>query len=349
LSPERSEICPSCREDIKTDWEVCPRCGAILIEFDGAREPVGRPEEPRGPAVIAAKPADGEMPGAPRPGPLCAEPLVPGAIPSSDVPYTLMRLGTDAIDVAELGLRLCAILGRPRAELTCLMRTSKGFLARGVSQERLADIANVLAELDVQAAAVPEEQIAGLPPVYRTAEVHADADKLACIATSAEGQAWEIEFAPEEVALVVTGRVMYTARITHERRKYDPYHNIPLLKKRYRSNEDAVRRVSQEIHGHDYLIYVFLPSPERALLITDVSVNYRLMERLPSDPQKMKRQAGRLLDALPEGVHDAGLSLLADLLEEDASRWRPLTFATHRSFEAYAQWRYNLRRVRRDG
>jgi len=344
---EETKTCHACRESLKWDWEVCPFCGASQENFHDEGMLARPPEGPLEPAeIIEYEPAENEQIDRPPPAPLRVAPLNIDSIPTDNVPYAVMRLGAQRINISELGRRLSAILGRPLADITCFIRSTKGFLARRVPQNKLRDVAGLIDELGIEAVAVAEEMVAPLPPIYRTAGVAPWDNGLTCAATSPADKTWRLTFSPDQVKLIVTGRVMYSAAITVEQPIYDPYKNISFLKKRYLKPEHSYREVRKEIHGYDYLIYAFLSPPERLLLITDCSVDYERMERRESRPDKMKHQARLIVETTNPSLHDEGLRLLADLDEDDPA-WVPFTFATLRGIEAYAQWRYNLSLIER--
>jgi len=343
MPSHETKTCHACRERLKWDWEVCPFCGAPQDRFDQAAAAVPQPDtEALSPDEF--EPAENEQVDRQPLPPIVAAPLAPDSLPSGDVPYAIMRTDTGRMNVPEIGRRLSAILGRPMADITCRIQSSRRFLARNVPLTSLAEIAGLLASFGIAAVAVPEHEIAPLPPPYRTARVIRDGAKLLAAATSPEGITWRLAFSPDQVRLVVTGRVMYTVRITTEEPRYDHFARSVLFRKRYVKPEDAVTTRQKEVHGYDYEVFLFLRDPERLLLIRDAQLDYRKMQRLPSDPQRMREQAELLARALPPSVHDDALRMLA-LLDEDDPQWTPFTFATQKGFEACAEACLNFSRL----
>jgi len=332
VANKETKTCHACRKTLNSDWEVCPFCGAQQESFELA-------DEPRAPGeTIEYEPAENEQVERSAPGPIRAVRLRPGSIPTDTAPYAVMRLASGRINVSRVGRLLADILGRPLADITCRMQASKGFLAREVPQAKLADVARSLDTLGIEAIVVRECDVAPLPPQYRTAQVTQSDGDLVCAATSQNDKTWKLTFAPRQVRFIVTGRAMYSARVTIDRAAHDRFANVALLKKRHLDpNQDA----HKEIHGYDYLVGVFLCRPERLLLIANLDIDYDKMERRAANPMIMARQARLLMEAIDASLHDDALRLLADLVEEDDPAWLPYTFATLKGIEAYAHWRYN--------
>ena len=339
---EQTRICYTCGQTLKLDWEVCPFCGALQDIFDDAgREAEAAEGHPPAGTIIEYEPAENEQITSTPPAPLPARRLTPGSVPSGADLYAIMRLSLEEINISELGRGLAGILGRPMADVTCPLQATKGFIARRVPQSALCNVARLLDKLGIESVAFAEGLVAPLPPIYRTAGISFSTSRFTCAAISPSDKTWNLTFATDRVRLVVTGRVMYSARITVERPLYDPFRNSALLKKRYLKPEHSRKDSRKEIHVHDYLIYLFLTTPERLLLIKDSTVDYDKMERLASDTGKMQEYARLLVERLGLSLHDNGLRLLAELDEDDPS-WAALTFATPRGIEGYAQWRYNV-------
>lgn len=345
MARKETKTCHACRKTLSSDWEVCPFCGASQENFElgaGPAAPRAQPEQLPPGEVIEYEPVENEHNDRPAPRPITVERLRPDSIPTADTLYAVMRLNADRINIPRLGRGLAAILNRPLADITCRIQASKGFLAREVPQARLADVARLTHSLRIEAVAVRECHVAPLPPLYRTAQLTRSDGGLTCAATSPSDKTWKLTFTPEQVRLIVTGRAMYSAKVTVERPLYDPFENISFLKKRYLDPGKATRDVQKEVHGYDYLIFVFLCRPERLLLIASLDIDYDRMERRTGRPQMMALQAQLLVEAVDALLHDDALHLLANLVEEDDPAWLPSTFATVKGFEACAQWRYNI-------
>jgi len=344
--------CPQCNKPVEPEWEFCPYCGKGKSE----RLPDAHPAQTPVPAdsgILPPEAESGQWPAKtgseplrrPQPVPLRSKPTTPP-------PYAILLLDEHEINIPALGRRLARILRLPLAELTVRMRNTKGVIARDVPAGKLEPIADAIDELNresiplngggssINAVAVSESELAGLPEICRTPEIRAAGNVLRCQATTDSEQWSSVGILPANVSLVVTGRVMYTVQKRTCQQKYDPYARNFLLRKRYVKEEDATRQVARECRGHEYIIYLFMANPVRLLQIDDRRFDEFSMERHFGREEQMQLQARLLMRMLDPELVDSGLRMLARLDAEDP-RWDAGTFATERGLQAYAQWRYN--------
>ena len=245
----------------------------------------------------------------------------------------VIHTGREDMDIRTVGGIVAEFSGKPKPDVTRMMRTTKGFIASAMESGEAVALAKRLEEdMGLSVIVVSERDCVPLPEAMRMRQVAIHDSGLQC-----EAYTWDrtarLEVAWNEVFLVSCGRVE-VERVTEGAPEPKPRGN-PFMR--------SVPELITE-RFNEFLIDIVLHKPWRRLRLDYNTAAYAFRDEEPDRQESLeslKNCAMRLIEHAVGVPMSHGVRLLVSA-DPGSSVWEELSFLNKRDFDSYTCWLLQL-------